>query len=249
MVNSQKDAPMTRSPDDKPREYAPVHLRLARVAQSLSGAIKEIHRTCDLVEEAGASGVLVVHIQDSARELGRDTIDMPMHSQWERALKRIEGVRAPTVCVIDDDCFGLMLDVMLCTDYRIATPRLELGLARVADTLWPGMAIHRLATQLGAAQARALVLFDMPVDADKACRLSLVHEICDEPAMRGDQFAASLAMSRPQDTSVRRQLLLEAAAATHEGALGTHMAACHRALLREPKAVEEPMALATLDNS
>lgn len=240
---------MTRSLHDMPREHSPVHLRLVRVAQSLSGTIKEIHRACDLVEQAGAAGVLVVHIQDSVRELGRDTIDMPMHSQWERALKRIESVRAPTVCVIDDSCFGLMLDVMLCTDYRIATPRLQLGLARVADTLWPGMAIHRLATQLGVAQARTLVLFDMPVDAETACRTSLVHELCDEPAMRGGQIAASLARSRPQDASVRRQLLLEAAASTHEGALGTHMAACHRALLREAQPAEAPMALAALDNS
>ena len=240
---------MPRSSHHQPRGHVPVYLRLARVAQSLSDTIKEIHRACDLVEEAADAGTLIVDIQDSARELGRDSIDMPMHSQWERALCRLEGVRAPSVCVIGGSCYGLMLDVMLCTDYRIATPRLELGLARVADALWPGMAIHRLATQLGAAQARALVLFDMPVDADKACRLGLVHEVGDEPLVRGEQFAASLAMSRPLDTSVRRQLLLEAATATHEAALGAHMAACHRALLREPRPVEDPMPLATLENS
>ena len=239
---------MTRSLHDTPRDTAPVHLRLARVAQSLSATIKEIHRACDLVEQDGGAGVLIVHVQDSARELGRDTMDMPMHSQWERALKRLEGVRAPTVCAIEGSCFGLMLDVMLCTDYRIATPRLDLGLAHVADTLWPGMAIHRLAAQLGVAQARALVLFDVPVDAARASALGLVQEVCDEPAMRAEQFAATLAAGRPQDTSVRRQLLLEAATSTHEGALGTHMAACHRALLRQSRPVEAPMALAALDN-
>jgi isomerase DpgB len=111
------------------------------------------------------------------------------------------------------------------------------------------MAIHRLATQLGVAQARTLVLFDEPVGTDQACRLGLVNEICEEPAVRGEHYAAALAASRPRDASVRRQLLLEAATSTHESALGTHMAACHRALLREPEAVEAPMAMATLVGS
>jgi isomerase DpgB len=230
------------------RDGAPVHLRLSRSARSLADTIQEIHQACDLAEDAGPGTALLVHIQDSERDLLTGDMDMPVMSQWERALKRIELLRVPTICVVEGACFGLMFDVLLCTDHRVVTPRLELGLAHVGDTMWPGMAIHRLATQIGVAQARPLVLFDARLDAEDARRLGLVHAITLDPVSAAYTFIAALAAARVNDVSIRRQLLLEAAGASHESVLGSHMAACDRALRRAAAPAKALAAVAALAN-
>jgi isomerase DpgB len=224
---------MTSCSSNIEQESALVHLRLPRTGHSIAAAIEEINGACDLAEDAGPQTALVVHVRDSVRELAGGSMDMPLFSQWERALKRIETLRAPTVCVIDGTCFSLMLEVMLCTDYRVASDRLEIGLAHVADSLWPSMALHRLATQLGVAQARALVLFDQSIGSDRALGLGLINSISNDPMATAHAFIATLEAAGVQDVSIRRQLLLEASASSHEGALGTHMVACSRALRRQ----------------
>jgi isomerase DpgB len=208
-------------------------LRLALPSHAVSKTIQQIHEACDAAEDIGQYDALLIHIQGSDRVLTGENMDMPLHSQWERALRRIEMLRVPTVCVVDGACVGLMFEVLLCTDYRIAGTQLLLGLAHVADSLWPSMAIHRLATQLGVAQARTLVLFDTTVEGDQAIQLGLIQRIAADPTAASSQFLANLRASGIQDVSVRRQLLLEAQNSSHESALGAHMAACDRALRRE----------------
>jgi isomerase DpgB len=240
--------PMTNSSSNIQQESALVHLRLPRAGHSIASTIEEINGACDLAEDAGPSTAMVVHIRDSVRQLAMGSMDMPLFGQWERALKRIETLRAPTVCVINGACFGLMLEVMLCTDYRVATDRLQVGLAHMADTLWPSMAIHRLATQLGVAQARALVLFDQSISSDKAVGLGLIHSISNDPMSTAHVFIASLEAAGVQDVSIRRQLLLEAVASSHESALGTHMVGCSRALRREAAQAAAASPAVALEN-
>lgn len=228
---------MSSSSSHIQQEGALVHLHLTRVASPIVSVIEAINRACDLAEDAGPGAVLLVHIRDSVQDLIKGSMDMPLFTQWERALKRIETLRAPTVCVIDGSCFGLMLEIMLCTDYRAAGNQLEVGLARVSDTLWPSMAIHRLVTQLGVAQARALVLFDRPIGSSRALDLGLVHSLSNDPRAAAHAFVSYLKTANVQDVPIRRQLLLEGAVSLHESALGLHMVACSRALRREAVAL------------
>jgi len=240
---------MTRSSFADSSASAHVTLRLALASRAVATTVKQIHEACDAAEDAGPHGALLVHIQGSDRALTAEDMDMPLHSQWERALRRIEMLRVPTVCAVDGACLGLMFEVLLCTDYRIAGPQLALGLAHVADSLWPGMAIHRLATQLGVAQARSLVLFDATVEGEQAIRLGLVQRIAADPMAAGAQFLADFRASGIQDVSVRRQLLLEAPNSSHESVLGSHMAACDRTLRREGRRASQLTAVEALDNT
>jgi isomerase DpgB len=224
----------------------PVHLRLSQNRLSLADTIGEISRSCQLAEDSAHCSALVIHIEDSGQDLARCPMSTQQLSQWERALKRLEMVRVPTVCVIDGGCYGLMLELMLCTDHRIATPELRIGLSHAGDTLWPSMAIYRLSAQLGAAQVRSLVLFGTPLSAPQALRLGLVNSIETDPEQACATFVAGLAHARVQDLSVRRHLLLDSASSTYEDMLGSNMAACDRALRRQaaPLASELGTALA-----
>lgn len=239
---------MNRSPAAELPLGEPVFLRLSLASRALAATIKQIHEACDAAEDAGPHGALLVHVQDSERSLTPDDIDMPLHSQWERALRRIEMLRVPTVCAVDAACFGLMFEVLLCTDYRVAGPQLAMGLARLSDSLWPGMAIHRLAIQMGVAQARALVLFDSVVEGDQALRLGLVQRIAPDPMAASLEFLAALRGSGIQDVSIRRQLLIEAATSSHEDVLGSHMAACDRTLRREGRRLPQTAPAEVLGN-
>jgi isomerase DpgB len=211
-----------------------VHLRLSRTGPTLADTVGDILRTCQLAEETAQCSALVIHVQDSAQDLAGCPMTTQLLSQWERALKRLETVRVPTVCVIEGSCHGLMLELMLCTDHRIAGPDLEISLARAGDTLWPSMALYRLSAQLGSAQSRRLVLFGTPLTAEQALRLGLINSIENDPEAACAGFVAGLADARIQDLSVRRHLLLDSASSTYEDMLGSNMAACDRALRRQP---------------
>jgi isomerase DpgB len=144
------------------------------------------------------------------------------------------------------NCFGAMLDILLTTDYRIAFSHSQMGLAKMGDSIWPGMVVHRLTTQLGVANARSLVLFGSHVNAERARELGLINAITSDSLSSSQSFVQSLNFAHIQDIAMRRSLLFEAPASTYEDALGTHLAACDRALRRQVSATPQEDAVDTV---
>lgn len=193
--------------------------------------VAEVAALCDAVEDGGAHRAVVVRTSGTPREPWRGDMTVGLVSKWEQVLRRFERLPAVTVAVADGDCGGTALDVLVATDYRIATSATRLSLPVVAGAPWPGMALYRLARR-GAAAARRAVLFGAPIGAADALAADIVDEVTDDPA------AALAAVTRRAgdvdgtELAIRRQLMSDAASTSFEEALGGHLATCDRALRR-----------------
>nr|WP_308506844.1 enoyl-CoA-hydratase DpgB [Pseudoduganella ginsengisoli] len=194
--------------------------------------IASINSACDSVEDAGAGAVLLVQLKPAtAGGEPAEAIDVHLVNHWERALRRLERLRAATIATVEGRCGGLGTAVLLTTDYRIAAGDVHLSLMSGQDIL-PSMTLHRIAGQIGAAAGRQLVLFGMDMAADRAMELGMVDTIADDVEAATATFVKSLATLYTEDLSVRRRLLNEAPALNYDDALGAHLAACDRVLRR-----------------
>lgn len=195
-------------------------------------SVAALAAACDSAEDRGGRTALVIHLSGAPRGPWASGVDVALVSKWERALRRLERLRATSVAVATGDCGGPALDALLATDYRIAATSLRLLVPVEAGATWPGMALYRLTSQAGAAAIRRAVLFGVPIGAAEALTLRLVDEVTDDP---DGALAASAALTGAfagTEVSVRRQLMLDATTASFEDALGAHLAACDRTLRR-----------------
>lgn len=192
--------------------------------------VAELGRACDLAEDARGA-VIVLRVRGGAGAR-RAEPDIHLFTQWERVVRRLEKAPAVTIAVAEGPCGWFETGVLLAADYRIARHDVALSLRDAAERVVPGMGVHRLATQLGAARARRLVLFAQQLSADEALALGLLDEIVDEPEPATAAAAETLAQLDAADLAVRRRLLLEASSRSFEDALGTHLAARERSVRR-----------------
>jgi isomerase DpgB len=186
----------------------------------------------DAAAQAATGPLVVVRVAGVPDPDWPDGLSVALVSKWERGLRRLERLPAATIAVADGDCGGLALDALLVADYRVMLASARLVLPSVAGATWPGMALYRLARQAaGSAPARAAVLFGRPIGAAEALRAGIVDDVADDPSRALDQARAAVGgEAAGPELAIRRQLMLEAAVATFEDALGPHLAACDRML-------------------
>ncbi|MGF1425448.1 enoyl-CoA-hydratase DpgB [Kitasatospora sp. LaBMicrA B282] len=197
--------------------------------------VAALNALCDRAEDAAAHAD--AHAQAHAPVVltvtGAPTVapagPLPLVNKWERALRRLERLDAPTVALVTGDCGGVALEALLATDLRIARPGTRLLPAAGPRGVWPGMALYRLANQIGVAATRRTVLLGTPVTAERAVTLGLLDELAEDPAAALADLAATLT-GTGEGPAIRRQLLLDATTTSFEEALGRHLAACDRTL-------------------
>jgi isomerase DpgB len=195
-------------------------------------AVAAIAAVCDSAEDHGGAGSVVVHVSGApAASRGRD-VTVGLVSKWERGLRRLERLPAPTIGVATGDCGGTALDALLATDYRIAASSVRLLVPAEAGATWPGMALYRLCQCADAAAIRRAVLFGAPIDLDDALSLGLIDELTEDPLAAVAAAAEFSAAFSGSELAIRRQLMLDARTESFEDALGRHLAACDRELRR-----------------
>jgi isomerase DpgB len=196
--------------------------------------IDEINKVCDTVENAKKDVAVLLHLTGEPdgpagepwpHDLGIHTVN-----KWERALRRLERVPAFTLAVVEGTCAGPALDLLLTTDHRIATPGSRLRTSLVGGSTWPGMTVYRLANQLGVSRARRLALLGTEVSAGRAVEWGLLDAVAEDARDASRLVLNSLAGVTGTELAIRRQLLTEAMSTNFEDALGSHLAACDRAL-------------------
>jgi isomerase DpgB len=153
-------------------------------------------------------------------------------TKWERAVRRLERLGSTTVAVVLGDCGGTALDLLLATDVRIAAPNARLVVSVDGEATWPGMAIYRLARQAGAGRVRRAALLGEPILAVDALNGGILDQVTPEPEQALEVLAEKTASLTGKELAIRRQLLLDADRTSFEDALGSHLAACDRALRR-----------------
>lgn len=186
---------------------------------------------CDRAEDRGERGTVIVRVS-GAPPAGTPAsgVTMALVSKWERALRRLERLPAAVIALAEGDCGGLALEALLAADYRIARDSVRLLVTVPGDVIWPGMALHRLSHQAGAAAVRRAVLFGAPIDAGAALAMGLIDELAADATIAAARAAQVAEAARDAGLAVRRQLLLDASATSFEDSLGVHLAACDRVL-------------------
>jgi isomerase DpgB len=124
------------------------------------------------------------------------------------------------------------LELLLATDYRIASGDLRLHLPVNSGLVWPGMVVHRLVNQTGMGRARQLLWGGHEITAQRALEAGLVDEISATPSDALGAAVSRLGQIPGTELAIRRQLMLEAPETSFEEALGSHLAACDRELRR-----------------
>ncbi|ATL31292.1 enoyl-CoA-hydratase DpgB [Streptomyces formicae] len=162
-------------------------------------------------------------------------VDVHTVNKWERALRQWERLDAVTLVAASGTCGGPAFDLLLAADVRIAAPDLRVTLPSASGGFWPGMALHRLTHRVGVSGARRLALCMAgagALDAEQARELGVVDEIADGTTGALDDRLATALADRPARGDVRllRGLIMDAPGTSFEDALGTHLAACDRAL-------------------
>lgn len=193
---------------------------------------------CDRAQECGPPAIAVLTLAVTRPEdrswPGRVAIrDV---NRWEKAVHRLEKQDNVTIAVAPGMCGGPALDVLLATDYRIATAQTRILLPVNDGQFWPGMALHRLVHQVGIARARQLVMWGHELSLAQALDLGLVDECADNADAAVAAAMVLLGRIAQSDLAVRRRLLLEAPQAGFDEALGVHLAACDRELRRLDRA-------------
>lgn len=194
--------------------------------------IASINRVCDRLEDASHNRVAVFELVGGTLKPGAWPGEVGIHTvnRWERAIRRLERLEAPTVAVVQGRCSGAALELMLAVDYRIATPTSRFEFERQSGIVWPSMTLHRLVQQTGLARARKLALFGGVLTAKEAQAFDLVDEVAEEPRETFTRILDRLATMTSTEVRIRRQLVLEAVTVSYEEAIGVHLSACDRAL-------------------
>jgi isomerase DpgB len=198
-------------------------------AQPLSiETIRSLTEICDRADDQGGPGSVRIELSGTPAGGWTGGLDVALFNKWERALRRLERLAVTPVAVARGACGGTALDALLATDYRVATPDFRLVIPVEDGATWPGMAVYRLVQQAGVARIRRAVLFGIPIGAPEALELHLIDELAQEPGTVAELIGG---FSGP-DLAIRRQLMLDATTTSFEEALGSHLAACDRALRR-----------------
>jgi isomerase DpgB len=209
-----------------------VAVRIDGSAPISAALIEDVRVLCDRAEDGQFAGLAVIHVSGVPAGAWSRGLAVDLVSKWERMLRRLERLAVPTVAVATGDCAGPAVDAMLATDFRIATPDTRLMVAVEHDATWPGMSLYRLARLAGADRIRRAALLGAPIDATEARHLGLVDDVVDDP---GPALAALAALANGiagKELAIRRQLIADASRTAFEDALGSHLAACDRALRR-----------------
>lgn len=153
-------------------------------------------------------------------------------SKWERTLRRMERAAPTTLVLAEKNCSGLALDLLLVADRRVARSDLRIQMAAPGAGVWPGMALYRLAHQIGYARSRKLLMSGHELDAELALKLDIIDEILGETNI-GASDAHFPASVPSDDLALRRRLLQDSLSCSFDEALGVHLAACDRTLRRQ----------------
>ncbi|AXB42459.1 hypothetical protein A4R43_07895 [Amycolatopsis albispora] len=192
-----------------------------------------INEFCDRIDALSGNTVAVIEVGDAEpHQAWPGEVSIHLVSRWERAVRRVERLRATTIAAASGTCSGPALELLLATDYRLAAHDARLHLPSEPGGFWPGMVLHRLANQIGGRRARRLLLHPPELSAAEAAGWGLVDEVGQDLGAAVERVVSTLAPVDGAEFAIRRRLLLDAPTTTFEDALGVHLAACDRVLRR-----------------
>jgi enoyl-CoA hydratase/carnithine racemase len=127
-----------------------------------------------------------------------------------RVMERLESLRQPTIAALNGIAYGGGLELALACDLRLAADHVKLAAPEVGIATVPGWGMTtRLATVVGPARAKQMILTGLPIDAERAATWGLVSEMVPAADLDAatDDLAARIAAQAPVAVQVAKELI------------------------------------------
>ncbi len=127
-----------------------------------------------------------------------------------RVMERLEALRQPTIAALNGIAYGGGLELALACDLRLAADHVKLAAPEVGIATVPGWGMTtRLATVIGPARAKQMILTGLPIDAERAASWGLVSEVVPAAELDAatDELAARIAAQAPVAVQVAKELI------------------------------------------
>lgn len=127
-----------------------------------------------------------------------------------RVMERLESLRQPTIAALNGIAYGGGLELALACDLRLAADHVKLAAPEVGIATVPGWGMTtRLATVIGPARAKQMILTGLPIDAERAADWGLVSEVVPAADLDAatDDLAARIAAQAPVAVQVAKELI------------------------------------------
>ena len=145
-----------------------------------------------------------------------------------RVMERLESLRQPTIAALNGLAYGGGLELALACDLRIAADHVKLAAPEVGIATVPGWGMTtRLATIIGPARAKQMILTGLPIDAARAAAWGVVSEVvpADQLDTATDALAAHIAAQAPVAVQIAKELIDAARPRTSLESLGSGLTA------------------------
>jgi enoyl-CoA hydratase len=147
----------------------------------------------DLRTEAAPLGALDEESDFGAfgayKELANYFFNDLRHAVIQRAIRKLESLRAITIAAINGPAVGIGLELATACDIRYASDRARLGEVAVPAGFVPESGGARnLPKLIGIGRAMEMILTGEIVDADEAQRIGLVERVFPHDELRGEVF-------------------------------------------------------------
>lgn len=105
----------------------------------------------------------------------------------------------PIIAAVDGASLGGGLELLLCVDLVVSTPRASFGFPEVGLGLLPRTAIVRLSDTIGRKRAMELILTRCRIDASQALSWGLINKVCEPEYLLQEaiQFANNIISAPP----------------------------------------------------
>jgi len=115
---------------------------------------------------------------------------LELAERFHEVLKRIERSDKPTIAAVNGYTLGGGLELMLCTDLRIAAKSASFGVPEINIGLFPGAGgSQRLIRQMSPCIAKELMFTGRRISADEAQALGLVNRVVPEESLMSEVHA------------------------------------------------------------
>lgn len=115
---------------------------------------------------------------------------LELAERFHEVLKRIERCDKPTIAAVNGYTLGGGLELMLCTDLRIAAQSASFGMPEINIGLFPGAGgSQRLMRQVSPCVAKELMFTGRRISADEAQALGLLNRVVPDQSLMSEAHA------------------------------------------------------------
>jgi enoyl-CoA hydratase/carnithine racemase len=173
----------------------------------------------------GTDGRFITHysveelVEFGADQNAMEEIGTALSDAYYALLSALSALPVPIIAAMDGDCMGGGFELAMWCDIRIAgTGDIRIGLPESRLGIMPGgSGTQKLATMIGAARAREMVLLGSVVPSREALRLGLVTMVADQPLAQAQRIAERFCGMNPRALANIKHAMSAACAPLKEG--------------------------------